>query len=366
MKPTRTQFFILLSVIYFTPYFCVLKLLQSEPLLFWGVCFWGLISYILLSYGLLFFLRQSQANFHDLPKQRVDALKSQFLKQNQAQKKTQKPERSGQIAQHIDKQEQSFLNRIQAFQKKEKDFLRQHSELQHQIDKKETILSEYRSTVQEQRLVIEKKHKDIELLQTRISDLKYELENVLQIKGPTQPVESVSTNQLEPKRSDYSEGYSLSASIQDKLNHYVDMATKLNTSYHLAKREGKMAPFSLGSLVIDQRRLFDRLQNEENETLLVYSRDENRLVFVNDRVKSLLGWTPERFLQDFNFLIQKGRIQWSEAIEESRQLEQVSARLLMRSKSGREVLTHCHLAQVPEGVFKGYIIGILESAAGAP
>lgn len=242
----------------------------------------------------------------------------------------------------------------------EREYASLNEELHEQIDKKESILSEYRSTLKEQRKIIEKKQEEVNILQIRVNDLKYELNNVLKIKDVgEEEKEAILESELS---EDLEERSGLMDTIQDKLDRYVKMAVKLSGAHHL-NQDVRYTGLTLGSLIIDQRRLYDRLQNEEQETLLVFSREENRLVFVNNHVKELLGWSPERFLKDFSLLIQKGHTQWDDALEDVKLDHQKSIRLLMKTRTGEDQLTHCILKEVPDGVFKGYVLGILSLAA---
>lgn len=352
MKHPKKTFYILLSLLYFMPLFWELKVFEESPKLFYGLITWSLMGFGLLMVSFRFFKR---------------SLKATFQKQGKAQETSlPMPSKLKEWVKEKETYQQSLLKELDSLRKGQsqqvKELTQVSIDLQSQLEKKETILSEYRSTLQDQREVIEKKQKDIQLLQVRVNDLKYELENVLKLKAHD-PQDTLPFFQTTPLSLENPEvpSPSLSNSLQHKLDRYVKMAMTLNSSYHLTKNQGRSPQVPLGSLIIDQRRLFDRLQNEENEALMVYSREEKRLIFINNQITSLLGWSPERFLTDFSFLIQKNYIDWREALEEVKVQEQKNLRLLMKAKSGKEVLTHCYLKEVPEGVFKGHIIGLLSS-----
>jgi hypothetical protein len=247
----------------------------------------------------------------------------------------------------------------------ERELIHLNDDLHNQLEKKETILGEYRNTLKEQRKVIEKKQEEVNVLQIRVNDLKYEVENLLTLKK--EPPSSLSfidqshENTVEDENSAHKS--SLADSVQVKLDRYVKMATRLNGARHFAGKDSKYSELSLGSLIIDQRRLFDRLQNEESSAILVYSREEGQIVFVNPCIKDLLGWSPERFVKEFYFLIQKGQEEWNEALEDVKLDHQKSIRLMLKTRSGKDALITCHLKEVSEGVFKSYVLGILSSTS---
>ncbi len=254
-------------------------------------------------------------------------------------------------------------------QHQEREYAHLNGELQDKLDKKETILSEYRSTLKEQRKIIEKKQEENNILQIRVNDLRYELDTLLKLKSDSgeekdfylKEPEKVLAPKNEPRDKEQ-ERSGLADSLQVKLDRYVKMAVRLNGAHHFTNQNARYSELSLGSLILDQRRLFDRLQNENADTVLVYSREERNLVFINQQVRYLLGWSPERFIKDFTFLIQKGAIQWEEALEDVKLDDQKSIRLLMKTRSGRDILTHCYLKEIPSGVFQGYVLGILSAA----
>lgn len=238
-----------------------------------------------------------------------------------------------------------------------------NQDLNAQLEKREKALTECQLTIKEQRRIIEKKQEEINVLNMHQNDLKYEMENLLKIKKEETTL--FNDDDQADELSNYESNHKpppYELSLSEKLQHYIDLAREMTQSNPFTKpRKGYRFP--LGTLVIDQRRLFDRLQNEESEVILVYSMDEQRLIFVNDHIKDLLGWNPDKFIKDFPFLVQKGLHQWHEAIDELKEGDQSEVRLLMKTFQGQNILTHCYLKIVPQGAFEKHILGILSSAA---
>lgn len=371
MKTYRTSFYIALGLIYFTPLFLVAKVLEPSAQIFCGLGLWTLLGFGILLYFIFFIEKKMKKDASILVSSRIYQIENNIFSQTKSANPVVDLKKVSLLTRELDEQgrrEKTFLVEIERLKKlqvhQEREFGRLNEELHNQLDKNETILSEYRFTLKEQRKIIEKKQKEMNILQIRVNDLKYEVESLLKLKG-ADPVdkELFSNLKKEEEGSDLKEVQSgLMDSIQVKLDRYVKMAMRLNGARHFANKDFKYSDLSLGSLIIDQRRLFDRLQNEEHETIMVYSREEKRLVFINQQIKELLGWGPERFLKDFSFFIQKGENNWLEALEDVKLDQQKSIRLLMKARSGRDVLTHCYLKEIPEGVFRGYILGILSSA----
>jgi len=352
--------------------FLVIQVSGLPRNLLWGLGVWSLVGFSIFTYFLQFLEKKMKKEAAVLVSSRILKIEKKAFSDQKIQSPSIDLKKVRILARELEEQsrrehslgkELDKLKGLQHYQ--EREYATLNEELQNKLDKKETILSEYRSTLKEQRKIIEKKQEDTNILQVRLNDLKYEVENLLKLKGgdpekkeffeAPKKEEEVVSETLEPSCG-------LADTIQGKLDRYVKMAVKLNGAHDFANKNYKYSELSLGSLIIDQRRLFDRLQNEDQDTVLVYSREEKSLVFINQQVKCLLGWSPERFLKDFSFFIQKGSIQWTEALEDVKLDHQKSIRLLMKTRSGRDVLTHCYLKEVPSGIFRGYVLGILSAA----
>lgn len=252
------------------------------------------------------------------------------------------------------------LQRLKDMQKnQQEEYVFLNQDLQAQLEKRERSLSDSRLLVQEQRQVIEKKQSEINLLSLKVNDLEYEIENLLRL-------ENQSSSEI------FSEPYGLNASSQlivespmtlkDKLGYYTQMAKTLTETNPFAqKKSGVISPF--GSLLIDQRRLFDKLESEDVDVILIYSLEERRIVFVNRCIKQLVGWNPDQFNRDFTFLVQKGLDQWQESLNHLQDEVTQEARLLVKTQSGQNILVQCYLKKLSEGVFQNHAMGVLSSVA---
>lgn len=337
-----------------------------------GLVFWSMTSLAILLYFFIFLEKKMKREVSAQVSSRIGQYEKRFFLHQKTEHSSINLEKIGELIRELEdqhknqKQLQLEVEKLKGLNlHQERDFAQLNEDLHNQLDKKETILGEYRHTLREQRKIIEKKQEEVNVLQIRVNDLKYELENLLKLKKDPSPSHSF----IESSKENIAEGEnllyksSLADSVQVKLDRYVKMATRLNGAKHFAGKDSKYSELSLGSLIIDQRRLFDRLQNEESSAILVYSREEGQIVFVNPCIKELLGWSPERFVKDFSFLIQKGQDEWNEALEDVKLDHQKSIRLLLKTRSGKDTLVTCHLKEVSEGVFKSYVLGILSSTS---
>lgn len=369
MKNLRISFYVALSIIYFLPLLIVFKVTNLSTQLLVSLGIWTLVSLAILIYFFIFLDQKMRKEVSIQVSSRICQVEKKVFAN---QKSTHPPVSLKKVRLLVNeleeqgKNQKNLLTEIERLKglktHQEREYAHLNEDLHGQLGKKETILAEYRQTLKEQRKIIEKKQEEINILQIRLNDSKYEVENLLKLKkgGPVEK-EIFSKPKIKEPVEELERRSGLMDSIQVKLDRYVKMAIKLNGARNFASQDFKYSDLSLGSLIIDQRRLFDRLQNEDSAAILVYSREERQMVFVNRCIKELLGWSPERFIKDFSFLIQKGQNQWAEALEDVKLDHQKSIRLLLKTRSGKDSLITCHLKEVPEGVFKGYVLGIFSS-----
>lgn len=327
----------LLALFYFSPLFAVAALLENYRVFIFALIAWYGIGFA--SFSFLFFRLKTAEKIKEQDRSLVDV--NQNLQRE---------------LENLKKSQNNFSH----------EFLIANKELQDSVDKKESILSEYRSTLKDQRLVIEKKQEEVNVLQIKINDLKYEVENLLKLKN--EPIESEKHWLAQPEISDSEKNHqtrSLLKSVEGKLNHYAKLAIELNQSNLFSNSPSLLANFGLSHLAIDQRRFFDCLQSEEEDVVVVYSKPEKRFIFISQQIRDLLGYSSDKCQRDFMSFIQKGSEFLQQAFDHEAYSEAASIPLLMKTKSGKDVLTHCQLKEISQGTFKNHILGILTIASKA-
>jgi len=104
------------------------------------------------------------------------------------------------------------------------------------------------------------------------------------------------------------------------------------------------------------------LRGEQGALIVVYSQKENKLLFVNNEAKALLGWSPEKFVADFSSIVHEGFNDWRRALSMLANASDSQARILAKAKQGQEMILNCHLGVIPTGLFRNYVIGVLYPA----
>lgn len=250
--------------------------------------------------------------------------------------------------------------------------------LQKQLQQKETQLQECQQTISEHCELIAKQAETIKELEGREQELNYEIKTLLRFASldnePTDEEESIQQNPTtkivqappEEPRSSYVQGVAPftnkvsapeTAAIQ--LHRCLDIATKMTHSQLFNNNQSRVRDVPVDNYALDVRRLCDTLREENNSVIILYSQRDHKLVFVNDQIKTLLGWTPEAFVPEFAEIIQPGLDEWKKGLNHLMTNSEARLRVLMRSKTGQTIPLNCHLGAIPSGLFRYHLVGIL-------
>lgn len=253
-----------------------------------------------------------------------------------------------------------------------------------QLKQKQLQLTCLQQMIDDQRTEMEKRQDQIHQLDTKVHDLSYEIKTLLYLHEE----ESVpnSSSQLfkdeeekllfqnfdlketpffaHKEKPSLSEEVMISSQLEAiyLLKKCINIAQKLTGSNYYGNEVSRYRDFSSSHYAIDQRRLFDSLRNETSGIIVVYSQKEDRLVFVNSCIKTLLGWSPEKVSADFTTIFQEGLNEWKKALNNLTTQSEVQSHLLAKTRNGQEVLLNCHLGTIANGLFRNYIIGVLYPA----
>lgn len=252
------------------------------------------------------------------------------------------------------------------------DYQQLENQSKEQLQHKESLLSEYQQTISEQRVIIEKKQRYIAKLEVKVRDLMYEIRSLLQLEEPpsSNPFSSTPFIEILDQSDDLHSSY-LSAPTKERTHHfdhalqlqrYIEIAHNFTGVDHLGYVGGKsprFLGFSTDSYAIDLRRLFDSFRDETSGIIFIYSLKEDKFLFVNNFIKNVLGWSPEKFIKDFPKLIEMGFEEWKYTLSRLISIKESQSQLVIRSKRGEELLFQCFMGMVSQGPFAHHIIGLL-------
>lgn len=250
------------------------------------------------------------------------------------------------------------------------------------IDSERNQLLEAQKTIAELRSTVDLKQRQNEKLDQKIKDLTYEIKTLLQIADMSslsgnEPAEQDPTgcilNEVAHEYQvplelvkDRERGEFLQLHHPDEaklqLKRCIDIAQKITGSHHFSTHKSRFGDLVLDNYALDLRRLCDSLRSENQNTVFVYSPKERKLLFINNQVRDLLGWPPDKFVQDFNEIVQEGMAEWNSSLSQLSTFNQSQTRFVMRAKTGKDLLIHCQLGLIPTGVFRNNVIGVLYPA----
>lgn len=230
-----------------------------------------------------------------------------------------------------------------------------------QLKQKSLQLQELQKSLDEIQNEIEKKDQLILKQENKIQDLSYEMKTLLSVQEESHPKYSFPTHTKQAFSFSQEPLIPNEKPIQTETEAYhllqrcVSHALKITSSPYF----GDFAKHEFSQSPIDQRRFFDLLRQETGGIILLYSPKENKILFCHPIVKQLLGWTPEKFMQDFFSIIQGGFNEWKQAMGLLQHSSESKARILLKTKNGEEHLFECHLGSINNGIFKFNVINVL-------
>ncbi|CRX38849.1 hypothetical protein [Estrella lausannensis] len=237
-------------------------------------------------------------------------------------------------------------------------------------------------TVSDLKSRLEFKQEEIDKLGGKIRDLTYEIKTLLQIADMSIISEVRDKNEKEEdlfrnislsspplSKSDKVEklpqdSYLAPESVKNledakkQLRRCLDIAQKITGSHYIRGQAARFRDMA-DHYALDLRRLCDSLRSENGAAVIVYSPRENRLLFINNHVKTILGYSPEKFVQDFESIVQEGMGDWKKVVGQLSTLHEAKTSLVMKNKNNEDVVVQCLLGMIPTGVFKSHVMGVL-------
>lgn len=286
------------------------------------------------------------------------------------------------LSRQIESQQQSIqeLNKSKEELKKkaeeeERDYRSFQESVKEQQDQYRVLLHEHQQTINEQRDTLEKKQQQIVQLEGQVRDLHYEIKTLMDVEE-RQSIIRFPLDRYRQKEVDYSlppveeeEEAQISAQYVEgpeeasqQLRRCLDIAQKITGGHYMHNRPSRLKDLPVENTALEMRRLFDNLRSENQATILLYSPRDNRLLFVNNPIKSLLGWTPERFVHQFSDLLTDGGEAWKHSISQLAFKNEAQTTLWLTAKSGHHVSLSCHLGLIPTGSFRHFVLGVLYPA----
>lgn len=234
-------------------------------------------------------------------------------------------------------------------------------------------INELQSQLAEQKQQTEKKQYQISHLETKVGDLTYEIKTLLQIAerhlepdsslSPNQSMISTTSDKLtsNPEQAELhcEKPVSSSEEASIQLKRCLDIAQKITVSNRFNTQISSFLDSPADSFTLDLRRLCDTLRCENNAAIVLYSPKENQPLFVNNYIREATGWSPEKFIQNFNDIAFDSMNAWRQGLASLSLKPETAIQLSLKTKSGSNIFMKAHLALIPTGIFRHYAIAVL-------
>lgn len=254
-------------------------------------------------------------------------------------------------------------------------------ETEKKLEQNELYIHELHQEISEQKRALQEKEKWIADLESQVQDRTYELQTLLKLSEIHPSKKEVLAGREEETLSFPFSGTPFRSSLPSFPSHEetenekihtaegvshlkrcIAIAQKMTGANHFSNGSSLFRDLPVNSYALDLRRLCDSLGSENLAAVALYSKKEGKLLFANPEIKNLLGWSPEKFLQDFSEIVQEGYTDWKNKIYSLVEFEEAKVRLLVKTKSGENLLLNCHLGIIPTGIFRNHAIAVFYPA----
>lgn len=273
---------------------------------------------------------------------------------------------------HFQKEYQNLKDQLDSTSAKQEDCNRTLNE---ELEKQKNLLADSQKTISEQRESIDRKLQQIAQLESKVSDLTYEIKTLIQlaeIENQTMPIYPTAHPEFSTQTPFHSEmqqevdvAYLPEKQVHNEsqaiiqLKRCIDIAQKITGASHYNNSNSRFKDLAIDNYTLDLRRLFESLRMENSSTIVFYSQKEGKILFVNNQSKNLLGWSPDKFIQSFNDIIEPSKEMWRSGLASLALKNDATLSLRMKSKSGTHVDVQVLLGIIPTGIFRQYILGVL-------
>jgi len=226
-------------------------------------------------------------------------------------------------------------------------------------EKLSSLTYESAQSIEELRAALDQKQQQIVHFENQINDLRYEIKTLLHLTEIDYPQKEFSQSEEEspllPEERGFFHEHLVANGAEAKvlLKSCLEKAQKITGASQLNSTSRIKA---IDHSALDLRLLFDALREENGALIAVFSPKDSKLLFANNQTKSLLGYSPEKFVQEFQAIIQEYLEPWNEAVNQLSTKSELSLPLEMIGKGGESVHVSCHLAGIPIGIFRGLVI----------
>jgi len=245
-----------------------------------------------------------------------------------------------------------------------------HQSTFQQLEEQQQQILALQNTIAEQKSQLDKRNQQMGTLETKVGDLTYEIKTLLKLAEShssslsdleeSSPSSSVLPDEEERPNTQTEKMISRPEEASNQLKRCLDIAQKITGSQRFNSHVNPLLNSAADNFTLDLRRLCDSLRSENSCTIILYSPKNNQILFVNNQIKTLTGWSPEKFTQHFPEILQDPS-SWKQGITNLATRSEAQVKLTLKTRSGQETLVSGHLGLIPTGIFRQHAIAVLYS-----
>lgn len=262
--------------------------------------------------------------------------------------------------------------------------LEQYKESLHQeLEQQQNLIRDLYETIADQKAQLETKLHQQSQLEAKVGGLTHEIKTILQfaethagsilsneekiVQPPSplspQPATLPEVRQEEPLHLHVETKIQSNQEASQLLKRCLEIAQRITGSQRFGSQIYSFLESPADSFALDLRRLCDRLRSETGGIILLYSPRDNHVLFANNEIKALTGWSPEKFSQQFSDILVENSA-WNQAIGMLSMRSEAHAQLQLKARSGETIDLSAALGMIPTGIFRNHAVAILY--AGSP
>jgi len=235
-----------------------------------------------------------------------------------------------------------------------------------ELEKQQSRIRELQEAVAGQKDISEKKQQQLLQLEGKVGGLTEELKTLLKLAETDHTPSSnaiISEMPVEPPVASIKEMLSESHTKSNEeafrqLKICLEIAQKMKGSQRFGSQIYSFLDSPADHFSLDLRRLCDRLRGESEIMALFYAPQDQHLLFASNQIKTLTGWSPEKFVQSFHELL-LNEPEWSQGIQHLAIRSEVQIPVKLKTKAGTALELSACLGMIPTGIFRNHTIAVL-------
>jgi hypothetical protein len=216
-----------------------------------------------------------------------------------------------------------------------------------------------RQRIEELEIEAHQKQQGIQLLENQIHDLRYEIKTLLHLTevdygqiGVDIPTKEQLHLDQEMLEEPFLGPITIEKEAERLLKRCIQIAENMTPGY----RASNLRALSSDPYAFDLRRLSDSLRLESGALILLYSPKEQRVQFAGKEAKTLLGWSSDRFSQEFREIAGSSLPLFEKGIQDLSTHSRVGLELPFTAKNKSVVTLQGRLGTIPSGIFRSLIL----------